>query len=151
VSDRRTKFRKGLHASYLPLYDALCALLGPEWQPYYGVRTIKEQDKLYEMGRTAAGAKVTNARGGASAHNYGMATDWCLWEAGKPIWPPRNDIRWLVLSQACEKVGLKWGGSFGDCPHVELPIRGSWNKVREVYLARGLDAAYAYIEKNREK
>ena len=40
-----------------------------------GTRTIKEQNELYAIGRTKAGKKVTNAKGGSSFHNYGIAFD----------------------------------------------------------------------------
>ncbi|CAJ0596443.1 unnamed protein product [Cylicocyclus nassatus] len=40
-----------------------------------GTRTIAEQDALYAQGRTKPGAKVTNARGGSSMHNYAIAID----------------------------------------------------------------------------
>src|SRR6478735_5807766 len=40
-----------------------------------GTRSYDEQDDLYAKGRTVAGAKVTNARGGYSNHNFGIAWD----------------------------------------------------------------------------
>lgn len=46
-----------------------------------GLRTIAEQDALFAKGRNAQGqvvdpsAVVTNARGGQSPHNYGLAVD----------------------------------------------------------------------------
>ena len=39
------------------------------------LRTFKEQDDLYAKGRTIKGNKVTNAKGGQSIHNYGLAFD----------------------------------------------------------------------------
>ena len=40
-----------------------------------GTRTIKEQNDLYAIGRTTKGSKVTNAKGGSSFHNFGIAFD----------------------------------------------------------------------------
>jgi hypothetical protein len=40
-----------------------------------GLRTFAEQDALFAQGRTAPGNKVTNARGGFSNHNFGIAFD----------------------------------------------------------------------------
>ena len=40
-----------------------------------GYRSFAEQDKLYAQGRTEPGMKVTNARGGYSQHNWGIAAD----------------------------------------------------------------------------
>jgi peptidoglycan L-alanyl-D-glutamate endopeptidase CwlK len=41
----------------------------------YTLRTNKEQDALYEQGRTKPGKIVTFAKGGQSYHNYGLAID----------------------------------------------------------------------------
>jgi peptidoglycan L-alanyl-D-glutamate endopeptidase CwlK len=41
----------------------------------FGVRTVAEQDALYAQGRTKPGKIVTNAKGGQSAHNFGLAVD----------------------------------------------------------------------------
>ena len=38
-------------------------------------RSIERQNELFAQGRTAPGAIVTNARGGQSMHNYGLALD----------------------------------------------------------------------------
>src|SRR5947208_1116522 len=40
-----------------------------------GSRTYKQQDALYAIGRTKPGHIVTNARGGFSNHNFGIAWD----------------------------------------------------------------------------
>ncbi|MWN91399.1 hypothetical protein GQ597_11910 [Gilliamella sp. Pra-s65] len=40
-----------------------------------GLRTIDEQNRLYEQGRTTSGNIVTWVRGGYSYHNYGLAID----------------------------------------------------------------------------
>ncbi|KHL96738.1 hypothetical protein QW71_05665, partial [Paenibacillus sp. IHB B 3415] len=43
-----------------------------------GLRTNAEQDELYAQGRTKPGSIVTNAKGGTSYHNYGVAIDFAL-------------------------------------------------------------------------
>jgi len=40
-----------------------------------GYRSIAEQNRLYAQGRTTEGPIVTNARGGQSNHNRGIAVD----------------------------------------------------------------------------
>jgi peptidoglycan L-alanyl-D-glutamate endopeptidase CwlK len=47
------------------------------WKYYItsGVRTIAEQDAIYQIGRSKPGKLVTNARGGQSYHNFGCAVD----------------------------------------------------------------------------
>lgn len=135
--DRRGRFRKGLHALYLPIYDALCEELAPHWQPYSGWRSIQEQALLFNQGRTSPGKIVTWKRGGESAHNYGCATDWTLWDQGKPLWSDQ-DPRWSEYKTACEKVGARWGGTFEDFVHNELRIGVSWKRIREVLDSKGL-------------
>jgi hypothetical protein len=149
--DRRAKFREGLHPMYVPLYDELCQMLPEEWQPYYGYRSFKEQDGLYAIGRTAPGTRVTNAKGGLSAHNWGCATDWTLWQGKQPLWPTAQSKLWLPYMQACEKLGLIWGGGFRspDAVHNELALSVSWRRIFEEYEQGGLKAAEEAIRKFR--
>jgi len=44
----------------------------------WGSRTVEQQDVLFRLGRTAPGPLQTTKRGGYSAHNYGLALDFCL-------------------------------------------------------------------------
>ena len=88
-----------------------------------GHRTFAEQDGLYAQGRTKPGKKVTNARGGQSNHNYGLAVDFCIFENGQPNWNAPYE-KWEAIGEAAEALGLEWGGrwkSFRDLPHVQLP------------------------------
>lgn len=146
--NRRHTFRKDLSSLYLPYYDALCSELSGEWQPYCGNRTFMEQTKLYMQGRITPGPVVTYAKSGQSAHNYGCASDWCLWEKDKPYWPDPKDPKWREYANACEKVGLRWGGEFShpDCPHNELFIGCSWNHVLVEYNKGGMRVAQEFIE-----
>lgn len=48
-----------------------------------GLRTYEEQNALYAQGRTAPGNKVTNAKGGFSNHNFGIAFDIGIFEGAK--------------------------------------------------------------------
>src|SRR3954463_11525957 len=41
-------------------------------------RSAEDQNKLYDQGRTTDGDIVTNAKGGESYHNYGLAIDFAL-------------------------------------------------------------------------
>jgi len=50
------------------------------------LRDNESQDALYAQGRTTKGAIVTNARGGQSFHNYGVAFDFCPIVNGKCQW-----------------------------------------------------------------
>ncbi len=133
MENRREVFSKGLSPLYLPKYQILCENLSDIWQPYYGLRSIKDQDRLYSEGRTAPGHIVTDARGGESPHNYGCASDWTVWTSDqKPIWMAPKDPRWKEYIEAIKKAGLFWGGDFKghfqDIDHNEVKISVSWSK-----------------------
>lgn len=154
---RREQFRKGLSTLYLPYYDALCETLPEEFQPYCGLRTFDEQAILYSKGRSSPGKIVTNSRPGQSPHNYGCASDWCLIVDKMPFWPIMGDSFWKEYQQACEKVGLRWGGDwnrngrsdderFIDFPHNELVISCSWKHILMAHAQGGMLAAQQKIE-----
>jgi peptidoglycan LD-endopeptidase CwlK len=73
------------------------------------LRTKPEQNKLYQQGRIKAGKRVTNARGGYSLHNYGVAFDFCPVKSGKLAWD--KDLA-CKIGRIGEGIGLEWGGSW---------------------------------------
>lgn len=135
---------------------AACLARGAEYYATSGMRTVDEQEALYAQGRTKSGQIVTNARGGQSYHNFGIAMDWCLdkdtTRAGlQPDWSPDA---YKVLGEEAAKLGLEWGGvwKFKDYPHVQLPL----NKVgltladlQKLYATGGYQAVYAHLNKYR--
>jgi len=85
-----------------------------------GTRTYKEQDALYAKGRTAPGSRVTNAKGGYSNHNFGIAFDIGLFQGASYLGESRH---YRTLGAIGESVGLEWGGrwkTFTDDPHYQL-------------------------------
>jgi|GEM_PF-734690 len=84
-----------------------------------GYRTLEEQERLYQQGRTTPGPIVTNAKPGSSLHNFGLAFDVAVVdEAGNPSWP--NDAAlWRTIGEVGKSVGLEWGGDFNS--YVDLP------------------------------
>ncbi|MFJ5622021.1 M15 family metallopeptidase [Peribacillus loiseleuriae] len=72
-----------------------------------GYRSIAEQDKLYAQGRTAPGKVVTNAKGGQSNHNYGLAVDYFLLtpDGKTALWTVNND--WLRVATIAKSFGQK--------------------------------------------
>lgn len=98
-----------------------------------GLRTIEEQNALYEQGRTKPGNIVTNARGGYSYHNFGVAIDFCiLKDSGKDVsWTVDN--RWMKVVSFAKQLGFEWGGdwtSFKDYPHFEMTFSLSCAQYR---------------------
>lgn len=129
-----------------------------------GLRTIAEQNDLYAQGRTKAGKIVTNAKGGYSNHNFGVAIDFCLLlPDGKNVsWDNLKDGNldslpdWSQVVDEAKKLGFSWGGdwkSFKDLPHFEMTFGLSTAQFRagvkpsEKELAKAL----ANIEKEVDK
>lgn len=85
-----------------------------------GFRSFEEQNALYAKGRTAPGAIVTNAKGGQSIHNYGLAIDFCIFDENKqPQWSV-ND-KWKAVVRMGTGMGFESGlyWSFYDPPHLQ--------------------------------
>jgi peptidoglycan L-alanyl-D-glutamate endopeptidase CwlK len=96
-----------------------------------GLRSYAEQDALYAKGRTAPGARVTNARAGYSNHNFGTAWDIGLFRGKAYI---TSHAAYREIGQAGKSLGLTWGGDFKsivDEPHFELPTGLSLAQMRE--------------------
>ncbi len=103
------------------LIDSM-AKQGIQLEVVQGLRTFAEQDALFAQGRTKPGHIVTNARGGQSNHNYGLAVDLCPFKNGQPQW--NDEHAFNAIGPEATKVGLEWGGSWHhlvDKPHVQLP------------------------------
>lgn len=113
--------REGLNpefAAKLALFEKKLAANGIKVLFTCGYRSIEEQDHLYAQGRTKPGSKVTNARGGYSWHNFGLAADYAFVISGKVTW----DGPWAVFGRIARSCGLEWGGDFKsivDRPHVQ--------------------------------
>ena len=103
------------------------------------LRTFAEQDELYAQGRTKPGKRITNAKGGQSLHNYGVAIDFALLIDGKTAsWEDLKDFDgdrksdWLEIVEVFEQAGWEWGGrwkSFTDKPHLQKTFGNSWRTL----------------------
>jgi len=89
------------------------------------LRTIEEQNYLYSQGRNRSGQIVTNAKGGQSIHNYGLAFDVVILldEDGngtfeKAVW---NGKHFNTVVVELKKYGFEHGGDwkFKDNPHFQ--------------------------------
>ncbi len=90
-------------------------------------RSFEEQDALYSKGRTAPGPKVTNAKGGQSLHNWGVAFDCVPVVNGVTVYD--NDELWSKIGHIGASCGLEWGGtwtSFPDKPHFQYTLAHTW-------------------------
>ncbi len=87
-------------------------------------RSMDEQQRLYNQGRTTPGAKVTNAKPGSSYHNFSLAIDVVEIKNGKALWEKKDGADWDRIGRIGKAVGLRWGGDFStivDKPHFEYP------------------------------
>lgn len=88
-----------------------------------GFRSIAEQNELYAQGRTKPGKIVTNAKGGYSYHNFGLAFDVVIQNADGSLCWSVADKRWKTVGAIGKSIGLEWGGDwrkFPDYPHFQL-------------------------------
>ncbi|MRQ22700.1 M15 family peptidase [Riemerella anatipestifer] len=121
------------------------------------LRTFKEQDELYAIGRTKKGRRVTNAKGGQSYHNYGLAIDICLladkdnngtYETA--VWDTKADFDndkvadWQEIVAIFKRYGWTWGGDwrFTDPPHFQktfgksiADLQGLYNRQKTEYVS----------------
>lgn len=125
-----------------------------------GLRTLAEQDALYAQGRTKPGSIVTNARGGYSYHNYGLAVDFALLlpNGSSVSWDMTRDgdkdgeADWAEVIQEAKALGFESGGdwtSFKDYPHLQMTFGLSLANLRTGKKPADvqMDAAYAKIDK----
>ncbi|MEK5417328.1 MULTISPECIES: M15 family metallopeptidase [Paenibacillus] len=134
VKSKSSKRLVGLHPVVLAAATVLierCYARGVPIVITQGLRTIAEQDALYAQGRTKSGSIVTNAKGGYSYHNFGLAVDFALllpngssvsWDMNRDY--NGNNIKdWIEVVEEAKKLGFDWGGdwtSFKDYPHFQM-------------------------------
>lgn len=135
----------------------------------YTLRTIAEQDALYAQGRTrlfdANGKRlgiVTQARGGQSIHNYGLALDIVLlrdkdgngtFETAS--WEDTIDFDgdgladWMEVVRIFKANGWTWGGDwtrFKDKPHFEKPFGHTWRTLKVKLDKKDFIAGTNYVK-----
>ena len=110
-----------------------------------GLRTFAEQDALYSQGRNGnSGSIVTNAKGGQSYHNYGVAFDIVNIDG--------NDINynfdWQQVSDIGKECGFEWGGdwvSIPDRPHFQITYGYTTAELLEKYNKGEVEDGYVIL------
>jgi len=113
-------------------WDKECEANGIDVLIYCTLRDSKDQNELYKIGRTVKGlgatkAKpmgktVTNAKGGESLHQYGVAIDCVPLFHGKALWngdlpsTPQDDKLYEKMSTIAKKYGIEWSGAWKSFP-----------------------------------
>ncbi|OME55108.1 M15 family metallopeptidase [Paenibacillus odorifer] len=144
VKSKSSKRLVGLHPFVLAAATVLierCYVRGVPIVITQGLRTIAEQDALYAQGRTKPGSIVTNAKGGYSYHNFGLAVDFALllpngssvsWDMNRDY--NENNIKdWIEVVEEAKKLGFDWGGdwtSFKDYPHFQMAFGLTLTQLR---------------------
>ena len=154
--DRIKLLHPKLRDEVIKMYDEIVASLSGSamCRFAYTLRTFAEQDALYAQGRTKAGAKVTNAKGGQSYHNYGLAIDIVLlvdkdkngtYETAS--WDIKTDFDgdgkadWMEIVTIFKRYGFEWGGDwkFVDAPHFQKTFGKSINELAELHKNNKVD------------
>ena len=111
---------------------------GCDYRAISGHRTWEEQDRLFTQR-----PKVTNAPGGYSNHNFGIALDFGVFR-GKTYLDASNPKLAERVHTACAQHaiqhGLDWGGDwkrFKDLPHYEVTTGLSMAQKRRLYQKEG--------------
>jgi peptidoglycan LD-endopeptidase CwlK len=126
-----------------------------------GLRTFEEQNALYAQGRTKPGNIVTNARGGGSYHNYGLAIDFAILvdkdgngTYDEVSWDIRKDndkdgtADWLEVVKIFESAGWEWGGrwaSLKDYPHLQKTFGYTWQQLIAKYNKKDFIPGTKYV------
>lgn len=139
-----------LHPDAIPIFQACLDLWhnhGFNVQITSGSRTFAEQDKLYAQGRSVHGAKVTNATGGQSAHNYGVAIDVVVLVDGVCDWNFDTYHKlWSLVQEHLPTIisnnEFFWAGlwtSFREAVHFDLSGGKNFEYLKSKYpMYRGL-------------
>jgi len=127
VDDRSEKVIATLLPEVQPYARALVTKAGADGitiKVISGLRTYDEQNDLYAQGRTKPGKIVTNARGGFSNHNFGIAFDVGVFEGSQYL---DESPKYKAVGVLGMDLGLEWGGNWKtiqDEPHFQL--RPKW-------------------------
>jgi peptidoglycan L-alanyl-D-glutamate endopeptidase CwlK len=120
INSRDLKDLLPVVAAKASAFVAACRAAGIDVLITSTYRDHESQNALYAQGRTAPGARATNAKGGQSWHNHRCAFDFVPIVNGKAMW---NDARTFKRCGAiAESLGLEWAGrwkSFSELAHCQ--------------------------------
>ena len=137
LSETSLKMLKGVHPNLVNFMTELIKISPWNFKITAGIRTAEEQNRLYQKGRTAPGAKVTNVDGHKLKSNHQIKFDGLGYAADigvivngeyKGAWKDFHyyqDIYNTAKNAGLlEKYGIEWGGncwkSFKDAPHWQI-------------------------------
>lgn len=89
------------------------------------LRTLEEQEALFQIGRRGVPGERPVTWTMKSKHLQGLAFDIAILSDGKPTWNVKVDVNkdgisdYVNAGHIGKSCGLFWGGDFGDLPHFE--------------------------------
>jgi len=141
------KLRDEVTDAYNEIYNALTGTYTCRFTHTF--RTFAEQDELYAKGRSKPGNIVTNAKGGFSYHNYGLAIDIVLVNksTGAAVWDVKVDSDkdsisdWIEIVNILKQFGFEWGGDwkFKDYPHFQKTFNYSIRQLYNLNVTKKVD------------
>jgi peptidoglycan L-alanyl-D-glutamate endopeptidase CwlK len=139
ISEAHPKIRKQLLDQYKEANNLLGK--GSRLRFAYVYRSNALQDRLYNQK-----PKVTNAKGGQSIHNYGLAFDIVMLYDNdddgnfeEASWSQIRDFDkdsvadWKEVTNYFKSKGWEWGGdwkSFKDAPHFQMDFGYTWQTLK---------------------
>ena len=137
LSETSLKMLKGVHPNLVNFMTELIKISPWNFKITAGVRTAEEQNKLYQKGRTAPGAKVTKVDGYKLKSNHQIKFDGLGYAADigvivngeyKGNWKDFHyyqDIYNVAREKGLlEEYRIEWGGNcwktFKDAPHWQI-------------------------------
>jgi len=141
ISEAHPKIRKQLLEDYKAANNLLGK--GARLRLAYVYRSNALQDTLFNQR-----PKVTNAKGGQSIHNYGLAFDIVMLYDNdgdgnfeEASWSQIRDFDkdsvadWKEVTNFFKSKGWEWGGdwkSFKDAPHFQMDFGYSWQELKQM-------------------
>jgi peptidoglycan L-alanyl-D-glutamate endopeptidase CwlK len=141
ISEAHPKLRNLLLTQYKEANNLLGK--GARLRFAYVYRSNALQDRLYNQK-----PKVTNAKGGQSIHNYGLAFDIVMLYDNdgdgnfeEASWSQIRDFDkdsiadWKEITNYFKSKGWEWGGdwkSFKDAPHFQMDFGYTWQELKQM-------------------
>jgi peptidoglycan L-alanyl-D-glutamate endopeptidase CwlK len=139
----------------LVIFNEINEKLTGDWKCRFSstLRTFKEQEDIYAIGRTKPGSIRTKAKPGYSFHNYGLAIDIVLVNQKSASWDIKADFDgdgkadWLEAVAVFKKYGWEWGGDwkFFDAPHFQKAFGKSIKQLFDLYSKGNMSNNYVNI------
>lgn len=133
---------------------ARCEARGASYFAVEGFRTYSRSLAL-QLEHLKGGPRAAAA--GKSAHNFGLAFDFAFDAEPQvpglqPRWAPGD---YSILGEEAQRVGLVWGGTFNDSPHVQwpgfvaaselYPLDSAWRASTSLPVLQRLAVVWDYV------